>query len=212
MFPFFPPFVKKEEVFFLFEKENLLLCQKLKSSKAQKLKKSSKAQKLKSSKAQKLKKLKSSKSPKSPKMPSRVPKDERRRFPLCFFVTGVGVLLVVIHTAHEYNGYYNKHSEVVKFSHHRLNTICSDSSEVEKGHWHNECHDASHDVKIDPSTYARGRLLESWGLGNFASILSKILTPSLVISSFIAILFLRKPAEWAFNAIRYTWGKSLLPD
>jgi hypothetical protein len=145
-------------------------------------------------------------------MPFEETESKRRAFPWCAATTGFFFTLVIIFVIHEYSEYYEEHSEVVKYSLVRLEKICNDRHLVEEGHWHTDCHDASHNVKMDPATYAKKKLFVNWGLGSFVEWGIKLFPPAMILSVILAVLFLKNPVEWFLNKIEYTWGKPLFPN
>lgn len=137
--------------------------------------------------------------------------NRRGAFPWYSFGFGLSLALLLIFWTHEYLTYYHEHAEVVRYSQIRLDKICSDRNLVEDGHWHVECHEASHNVKMAPSTYAKKQLFLNWGLSSFIQWGNKMFPPAMLLSILICLLILKKPAEWVFNTMQYSWGKQLFP-
>ena len=122
------------------------------------------------------------------------------RVPVCQIILLVLSLSVLLWIGWQYKQDYKHHVETCEHAHALKEEICNHPAKVSRLHMHNKCHDADHDLKIDPHEMALKKFFTRWSLDGWVvwggQYLFSII--GLVLTLFV-ILMAKGPLEWLLN-------------
>ena len=122
------------------------------------------------------------------------------RVPVCQIVFLVLALATLIWIGWQYKQDYNHHTENCHDALALKEEICNFPDKVTRLHMHTKCHDADHDLKIDPHDMALKKFFTRWSLDGWLVWGGQYL---FTISGLVLILFIicmaKSPLEWLLN-------------
>lgn len=124
------------------------------------------------------------------------------RFPLCQLVCLLVSLSVLFGIGFKYHDDYKGHIRTREYALSLKEEICNFPDKIEKLHMFPQCHDAFHDLQVDPYEMANTKFYKRWSLDGwllwggqyFLSIIGLLLT-------MFVLLMAKGPLEWALNRI-----------